>query len=202
MACSDCSSGCVTWCKGTCSGSCSGTCDWSCNDTCYHSCDGTCDFGCYGRCEDHCSYGCSGDCTGGCSSNCASSCTGGCKGTCSGDCNNACTAANQSSVIANLGKNILDKGYLLPNDFTELRNAIHTELQRRGKTVPPAFSVNPATGVKALVEHASKVYNGIYTMDSSKDYRTRAAQGKVIATNDIADAIDYIKTLMAQNIKQ
>lgn len=39
-------------------------------------------------------------------------------------------------------------------------------------------------------------------MDSSKDYRTRAAQGKVIATNDIDDAIDYIKTLMAQNIKQ
>jgi hypothetical protein len=100
-----------------------------------------------------------------------------------------------------LGANILAKGFLLPNDFTELRNTIYTELQRRGKTVPPAFSVNPAQGINVLVEHASKMYDGVYTMDATKDYRTRVAQGKIISEDDINDAIDYIKILMAQNIK-
>jgi hypothetical protein len=45
------------------------------------------------------------------------------------------------------------------------------------------------------------MYNNVYNMNTAYDYRGRAAQGRAITTDDIDDAIAYIKTLMVQNIK-
>lgn len=93
------------------------------------------------------------------------------------------------------------KGYIVPNDFIELRNAIHNELSRRGIGVPSGgFAVQPAAGGLVIPDHIWQTYNNILAI-SGTDWRNKGASGVMIMTSDITQAINYTKTLMVQNIK-
>ncbi|MCX8132032.1 MAG: hypothetical protein N3I35_18285 [Clostridia bacterium] len=216
--CSGCGSSCSTSCGSSCQNGCSVGCGDVCSISCQAGCSGTCDgncsggcVGCSGTCSGTCSGSCGGcggctgcsGCGGACSSNCtgcSGTCSGSCTGTCSGDCNNACLSTNASSVIANLGKNIIDKGFFSSNDFVELRDAIHTELARRNKTVPDdTFIIQPASGVAVYKEHIQKVFDDCKLMDSSKTYSVNI--GSIIYSEDASDSVSYIKALMTQNVK-
>lgn len=85
----------------------------------------------------------------------------------------------------------------MPNDFKELRDAIHNEAARRGKTITTdTYSTDPATGVKILLEHAQKVFDDCKVVDSTKNYVINV--DKFVKANDFGGAITYIQTLMNQ----
>jgi hypothetical protein len=109
---------------------------------------------------------------------------------------------NAAATIASLGDNILKKGFIKYDDFITLRNTIHNELARRGKTIPAdTFNITPAQGVKVLTSQIKTIFDDCYTMDATKDWRANASIGRFVLTDDIDDSIAYIKLLMSQNVK-
>lgn len=86
------------------------------------------------------------------------------------------------------------------NDFNELMTAIRGELTRRGKGAQyTQYTVTPSTGVITLLEHPEKFFTNVKKIGTSRTDAVNAQ--KIVLTSDITSAIDYVKTLMAQNIK-
>ncbi|WP_231702833.1 hypothetical protein [Desulfocucumis palustris] len=102
-----------------------------------------------------------------------------------------------AQAIANLGLNIRNRGFILKNDFLELKTAIRNELTRRSKTRPDdGYVVEPMIGAPVKLEHFNKVVLDIKAVDSTKNFLVN--QGRIIRMNDIIGAITYIQTLENQ----
>jgi len=195
----NCINSCTTVCNNSCTDYCTGDCTGGCDETCQSDCAYYCSIDCTGTCLNGCTGTCNTTCTGGCSGNCYGTCNG-CSGTCTGDCNNACTSSSASQVIADLGLNIKNKGFISQNDFSSLKNALRNEFARRGMTLPTndTYTIEPAIGLNIYKEHLQKVFDDEHLFNSSINHNV--ATGDIILTSSITDTITYIQTLMTQNI--
>ncbi|MGC5327120.1 hypothetical protein [Brevibacillus sp. SYSU BS000544] len=63
----------------------------------------------------------------------------------------------------------------------------------------PNYVTTPAQGIAVLLEHAQKFFDNVKAMNAARTDSVGA--DKIVKTNDINSAIDYVRTLMAQNIK-
>jgi hypothetical protein len=194
----DCVGTCSVVCGGGCTGTCTSTCIGGCTVVCGYTCVGSCVNTCVGGCTVVCGYTCVGSCTGTCVGGCVGGCVA-CTGTCTGACDNACTSTSAAADISQLGSNVAMGNKIKVNDFISLRDSIHNELARRGKAIPAdGYAVMPAIGIKIMIEHQQKIFNDINVMDPTKYKVITTAPTKA---STIADARNYIQTLMSTNTK-
>jgi hypothetical protein len=86
-------------------------------------------------------------------------------------------------------------------DFIELRDAFHNEIVRRGITPPSdAYIVNPIAGVNILVEHVQKIFTDCKVLDSTKTWSV--SSGSIVEGDDLKATVEYVKSLMNQNVKK
>ena len=84
-------------------------------------------------------------------------------------------------------------------DFIAIKTAIHSEISRRNLTpVTDDYLVNPDMGVLIYKEHLQNIFLNNDVIDNPYP----VPKETIVKTSDVEDTINYVKSLMLENLRK